>query len=273
MQDGIEVIGRKFFQHRDHRQAAHEFRFKPELDQVFRGYLFEEGAILVPGSEFAAKADFLLADALLDDFIHPVEGPADDKQDVAGIEGALFLFAGTAVVFDSLNLGDRVMGHFQVHFGFFHGFEQGPLDAGAGHVRPAPGKPGGGDFINFIDINNAVLGQFQIVPGRIHQVSDQVFDIAAHVARFAELGGITFDKGNPDFLGNEFNQVGLAHSGGTDQNNVIFDGAHPGFRVASHLQGMADAVEMGTHLGSQNTLGEILLDNVLIQKGFQLLWL
>ena len=154
-------------------------------------------AFLFPGGHLAAEADLLLAEALLDDLIQAVEGAADDEEDVPGIEGALLLLAGAAVVLDGLDLGDRVVGHLQVHFGLFHGFEQGPLHPGAGDVRPAPGVRRGGDLVDFVDIDDAVLGQFQVIAGGVNQVPHQVFHVAAHVAGFAELGGVPLDERAP----------------------------------------------------------------------------
>ena len=141
-------------------------------------------------------------------------------------------------------------------------------------MRETSGPPqvcaGGGDLVDFVDIDDAVLGQFQVVAGGVYQVPDQVFHVAAHVAGFAEFGGIPLDERDPDLLGNELDQVGLAHAGGADEDDVVLDGAHPGFRVPPQFQGMADAVEMGADLGGQDTLGQILLDDVLVQIGFQL---
>jgi hypothetical protein len=248
----------------------HELRFKTEFYQVLGRHPVQELFFFFLGGHLGPEADLLLAEALLDNPFQAVEGPADNEKDVAGVEDALFFFAGAAVLLDGLDLGNGVMGDLEVHFGLLHGFEQGPLHPGAGDVRPPKG-PRRGDFVDLIDINNAVLGHLQVVVGGVHQVPHQVFHVPAHISRLAEFGGVPLDKGHPQLVGDELDEVGFAHPGGADEDDVVLDGPHPGFGFPALFQVMADAVEMGADLGGQDALGVFLLDDVFVEKGFQFL--
>ena len=110
-----------------------------------------------------------------------------------GVDTAFFFFAGFPEAVDLLQHGYRIVGHFQIHFGLFHGFEKRPLDTGSGNVG-ADQVVAGGDFVDFIDIDDSILGQFDIPVGLFDQVPNQILHIAADVSRLAELGGIPFDE-------------------------------------------------------------------------------
>lgn len=43
-------------------------------------------------------------------------------------------FAGSAEMFDRLDLGDRIMGDLQIHLRLLHGLQQSSLDPGARHI-------------------------------------------------------------------------------------------------------------------------------------------
>ncbi len=77
-------------------------------------------------------------------------------------------------------------------------------------------------------------------------------------------------KGAPELVGDELDEVGLPHPGGTDEDDVVLDGPHPGFGFPPLLQVMADAVEVGADLGGEDALGVFLLDDVLAEVGLQL---
>jgi len=124
------------------------------------------------------------------------------------------------------------MGNLEVHFGLFHGFEQSPLHPAPGDVR-SPETARSGDLVNFIDINDAVLGHLQVIVRGVHQVPHQVFHVPADVTRFAELGGVALDKGHPELVSDELDEVSFAHPGGTDEDNVVLDGPYAGFGFAA----------------------------------------
>ena len=134
----------------------------------------------------------------------------------------------------------------------------------------APDAPAGGDLVDFVDVDDAVLGQLQVVVGGVHQVPHQVFHVPAHVTRLAELGGVALHKGGAEFVGDELDEVGLPHPRGTDEDDVILDGSHPGFGFPPFLQVVADAVKMGADLGGEDALGVFLLDDILAEVGLQL---
>ncbi len=159
------------------------------------------------------------------------------------------------------------MGDLQIDFGFFHRFEKTALNAGAGHIG-AEVLAAAGDFVDFVDVNDAILGQIGIVIGLPHQVPHEVFDVSADITGLTELGGIALDERNPDFLGDQLDNVRLADTGWAKHQDIVFNAAdHHAVGIGRSTLGAFDAVEMGANFCGQNGLGPILLDDVLIEEG------
>jgi len=138
------------------------------------------------------------------------------------------------------------------------------LHAGSGDIH-ADEVAAAGDFVDFVDIDDTVLGQINIIVGFAHEVPYKVFHIPPDVTGLAEFGGITLDKGHSYFLSDELNHVGFADAGGPDHQDVVLDTAHhlvDGFR---RIRRPLNTVKMGTNFGGQDLFGPILLDDVLIQ--------
>ena len=164
------------------------------------------------------------------------------------------------------------MGNFQINIGLLHGLEQCTLYAGTGYIGTDQIATGG-DFVNFIDVDNAVLRKFNIVVRFSNQIPHKILDIAADITGFAEFGGIPFDKRHADFVGNQLNDIGFAHTGRTDHEHIVFDATDHGTNAMGAFLQALDTIEMGADLGGQNGLGIILFDHILVQVGNQFLWL
>jgi hypothetical protein len=91
-------------------------------------------------------------------------------------------------------------------------FEQRPLDAGAGNVG-SDEVLGRGDFVDFVDVDDSVLRQLDVIVRFAHEVPHQILDVAAHIPRLAELGGVALDERHPQLGGDELDDVSLAHPG------------------------------------------------------------
>ena len=59
------------------------------------------------------------------------------------------------------------------------------------------------------------------VDGKIGQIADDRFDVAADVADFGEFGGFDFDERRLRQLGEAARDLGLADAGGTDHDDVL----------------------------------------------------
>ena len=66
------------------------------------------------------------------------------------------------------------------------------------------------DFINFIYVDNAILGPFAVPVRAAQQLPHEILDIPAHIARLGKLGRVSLDKGHADQIGRIANQVGFA---------------------------------------------------------------
>ena len=56
---------------------------------------------------------------------------------------------------------------------------------------------------------------------RFDQVADQALDVATHVADLGVLGGLGLHERGADEHGEPASDLGLAHAGGTDQQDVL----------------------------------------------------
>ena len=116
-----------------------------------------------------------------------------------------------------------------------------------------------------------MLGQLYVVICFAHQVPYQVFNIAPDIAGFAEFCGITFDKRDTDLLSDQLNHISLTHPGRPYHKDVVLNLTNYSIIVFLGRFGVFDTIEMGADLGSQNCLGLILLDDVLVKIGLKFL--
>ena len=127
-----------------------------------------------------AEADHLLAHPLADDVFEAHKSPAADEEDVAGVDLDVLLLGMLAAPLRR-----------DVADGAFEHFQQSLLNAFAGNVAgDADVLAGLGDLVDFIDIDDAALGSFDVEVGGVKQFQKQVFDVFADVAGFGQRGRV-----------------------------------------------------------------------------------
>ena len=152
-----------------------------------------------------------------------------------------------------------------------HGPELFPGGAAVGLPRfglsSAPGPEPGQQQIqqallhHFVGLGLDLVPLFGLhqVDGQLHQVPDHGLHVPAHVAHFGELGGLDLEKGRLGQLGQPPGDLGLAHPGGADHDDVLGGDFVP--------QGLGDllappAVAQGD---GHRPLGVLLPDDIFIQ--------
>jgi hypothetical protein len=143
----------------DHRQTADEFRDQAEFQQVL-GLQFAKSLAHVRLRlvlDIGAEADGRALAALRDDLVEPGKGAAADEQDVGGVDLQEFLLRMLAPALR------RHGGHRA-----FHDLQQRLLHALARHIAGDRRVVGlAGDLVDLVDIDDAALGAFDIVFGRL----------------------------------------------------------------------------------------------------------
>ena len=144
--------------------------------------------------------------------------------------------------------------------GAFHDLEQSLLHAFARHVA-GDGRVVGlaADLVDFVDIDDAALGAFDIVVGSLQQLEDDVLDVFAHVTRFGQGGGVGHGERHVQDAGQCLGQQRLAAAGGTDQHDVGL-----GQLDVAILAGRIDALVVVVDGDRQHLLGVALADDVIV---------
>src|ERR1035438_2812755 len=128
----------------------------------------------------ALEAQGLFAHAAPDDALEAHKGPAANKQNICSVDGGEFL---VRVLAPSLR-GN--VGH-----GALEDLEQGLLHALAGDVA-SNGRVLvlAANLVDFVDIDDALLGAGDVAVGSLKELQDDVLDILAHVAGLGKGGGV-----------------------------------------------------------------------------------
>ena len=149
----------------------------------------------------------------------------------------------------------RHVGH-----GALQDLQQGLLHALAGHV---PGDGGvlalPGDLIHLVDIDDAPLGQLDVVVGGLDQTQEDVLHVVAHVARLGEGGGVGDGEGHLQHPGQGLGEQGLAAASGAHEQNVALLELH--VVAAAEI----DALVVVIYRHRQGHLGGLLADDILVQ--------
>ena len=116
-----------------------------------------------------------------------------------------------------------------------------------------------GNFVDFIDVDNSVLGQVFIAIGIFDEIANEVVDVAADVAGFGKLGSIGFYEWHSNQFRDVAHQVGFSNACRSEQDDIllgvvaIFD-----FRI---LKAAADVVIVVADGDGNHLLGFLLLDD------------
>ena len=123
-----------------------------------------------------------------------------------------------------------------------------------------------GNLVDFIDVDDALLGPLDVVVGILQKRQDDVLDILAHVAGLGQAGGIGDGKRYVQEARQGLGQQGLTAAGRPNQQNIAF----LNFDIAIS-KARIQALVMVVDGHRQNPLGRLLLDDVFVQLRFDFL--
>src|SRR6266576_1286460 len=205
----VEILER-----RHDRQSADELGDQAIFQEVLRLDLTENfaGLAILRRQDLGAEADRGRPPARRDDLLEPIEGASAHEQDVGGVDLQEFL----------LRMLASALRRHRRH-GAFHDLEQRLLHALARDVAGDRWVVGlAADFVDLVDIDDAALGAFAIVVGRLQQLEDNVLDVRAYIAGLGERRRIRYSEGHVEDAREGLRQQRLAGAGRTDQQDVRF---------------------------------------------------
>ena len=124
--------------------------------------MFQRGSALrVPGYG-GGETNGSFAQPLLDNLLQSIKRAADDEQNVFRVDAGRRFFPALSHVHHGLNLAADIVGRASRHLRLFHQFEQIGLDAAAADI-PARGIGSGGNLVNLVNVNDAILGALKVV--------------------------------------------------------------------------------------------------------------
>ncbi len=140
--------------------------------------------------------------------------------------------------------------------------QEGLLDSLAGDVaRDRDVVRGLADLVDFVDVDNAALGGFEIEVGGVQQLEQDVLDVLAHVAGLGERGRVADGEGNVQDPSQRPRQQRLAAAGRPDQEDVRLVELDFGLGVFAVNQPLVVVV----HGHRQDFFGPFLADHVGVE--------
>ena len=213
------------------------------------GEQFADFAVFVFAVHVRAEADAAFFGALADDFVQTGKRAAADKQNVGriDIDELLVRVAAAALL--------RHAGH-----SAFDEFEQCLLHAFARHVaRDGWAVALTRDFVDFVNINNAVLRFFHVEIAVAQQLGDDSFHVFTHIARFGQRGGVGHGEGHVQLPRQRLHHIGFARTSRANHQHVGFVQLH-----AAVGFGLAQAFVVVIYGDGQRFFGIFLADNVFV---------
>ena len=170
-----EPVHRELVEDHVDGKPADEFRLETEVHQVLGREFFQQ--VLLVGCRDSAllEADPLHVQPLSNHVLEPVERSRHDEEDVPGVDLVARNLSGALGFHGRFHLGREVVGRLQIDLGLFHELQEVPLDAGARHVGPVH-VSGRGDLVNFVQVDDTVLGLLHVAVRLVDQVPHQVFE-------------------------------------------------------------------------------------------------
>ena len=145
--------------------------------------------------------------------------------------------------------------------GAFHDLEQRLLHAFARHIASDGGIVGlARNLVDFVDIDDAALGAFDIVVGGLQQLENDVLDVFTDITGFGQGGGVGHGEGHVQDARQGLGQQGLAAAGGADQHDVGL-----GQLDIAVLAGRIDALVVVVDGNREHLFGVALADDIIVQ--------
>ena len=160
------------------RQTTDKFRNQTELRQILRAQLFQRirAALRRLAGQLRAETEVLLARAALDNRHNAVERAAADKEDVCRVNLNHFLLGMLSATLRR-NGGNRT----------FEDFQQRLLHALAADIaRNRRIFALAGDFVDFVDVDDAALCRVNVVIRCLNQAKQDILHVFADVAGFRQ---------------------------------------------------------------------------------------
>src|SRR5215469_12665981 len=146
----------------------------------------------------------------LDHFVETDERSSAYKEDVGRIDLRKLLM-GMFSASLRWNISDRTLQHFQQ--GLLNAFARNVPGNRRVFVLPA-------DFVDFIYIDDAGLGAFDVPSGILDQTQDDIFDVFTHISGFGQRRRINNRKWNAEQTSQRLGQKRLSGSCRSDQQDV-----------------------------------------------------
>ena len=204
----------QFAERGHHRQAADQLGDQAELDQIFRLDLAEHfgQAAFLFSLDHGAETNTGAFSAVFNDFFQTGKRTAANEQNIGGVNLQKVLIRVLAPA-----LG-RHTGHRA-----FNQLKQSLLHALARHIAGDRRVVGlAGNFVDFVDVDNAALGALYIVIAVLQQLLNDVFHILADITCLGQRGGVGHDKRHIQHARQCLRQQSLAGAGRADQQNIAF---------------------------------------------------
>ena len=119
----------------------------------------------------------------------------------------------------------------------------------------------GGEFIDFVEVDNAHFCEADIACGFANEVTDEVINVCTDVACFAEFGGVGFDERDADEFCCGADEVGFADACGAEEENVLFLVEWGGFA----LEGEADVLVVVAEGDAEDFFCFVLADDEAVE--------
>ena len=216
---------------------------------------FGELLLVVLADGVRVEADGLAADAVGDEVLDAVEGAPADEEDVRGVHRDVRLLGMLAAALRR-HVGD----------GAFEHFEQGLLDAFSGDVAgDGDVHEGLADFVNLVNVNDALLGAADVHVGVLQELEEHVLDVLADVAGLGEGGGVGDGEGDVEDFGQDAREERLAGAGGAHEQDVGLLDLDAALVVIA-----LDAFVVVVDGDGEDLFGALLADDVFVELRFDL---
>jgi hypothetical protein len=150
-----------------------------------------------------------------------VECTGDDEKNVARIDGFARDLSFSLEFQGGLQLGLEIIAASERNFGFLHELEQGSLYAATAHVA-SDHLSRAGNLVDFVDVDDSILGKRSVAVGLVNKLANEIFDVTADIACFAELCGVGFNKGDAHQIRDVLDKISLTDARRSDKDDVLF---------------------------------------------------